>query len=141
MSVGKICTRVVASAAPSESVRAAAHRMAEYNVGTLAVLDDNRVPVGVITDRDIALRIVARGRDPESVMVSDAMTSPARTVGEDEAIEEALHRMRNSSVRRLVVVDGEGKAVGVLSVDDVLDLLAEEAAAVGSLLRREVPVR
>ena len=140
MSAGKICTRVVASTAASETVRAAARRMADHNVGTLAVLDAERRPVGVLTDRDIVMRIVSWGRDPESVLVEDAMTAPARTVGEATPIEEALGLMRSAAVRRLVVVDDEGKAVGMLSVDDVLELLAEEAATVGALLRREVPV-
>ena len=140
MSAGKICTRVVASAAPSETVRVAARRMADHNVGSLAVLDAARRPVGVLTDRDIVLRIVSWGRDPESALVEDAMTAPARTVGEDTPIEDALGLMRSAAVRRLVVVDEAGTAVGVLSVDDVLELLAEEATAVGALLRREVPV-
>ncbi len=140
MSAGKICTRIVASTAPSETVRAAARRMADHNVGTLVVLDDEKKPVGLLTDRDVVLRVVSWGRDAESVLVSDVMTTPAHTVHADTPIEEALVRMRGAAVRRLVVVDDDGEAAGVLSVDDVLELMTEEATVLGQLLRKEVPV-
>lgn len=141
MSVGRICSRVIATASPDETIRAAALRMAEYDVGTLVILDVDRRsrPIGVVTDRDIAIRCVAAKRDPDQTRVSDIMTTPAQAVNEHTPIEEAVTRMANAATRRLVVT-GDGDAiVGVLSLDDVIDLVVEETAAIGRLLERQRP--
>lgn len=141
MSVGRICSRVIATASPDETIRAATLRMAEYDVGTLVILDVDRRsrPIGVVTDRDIAIRCVAAKRDPDQTRVSDIMTTPAQAVNEHTPIEEAVTRMANAATRRLVVT-GDGDAiVGVLSLDDVIDLVVEETAAIGRLLERQRP--
>ena len=136
MSAGRICVRTVQVASPQESVRDAARRMREADVGTLIVVDAERRPLGVVTDRDVVLRCVAEGRDPDATAVAAVMTGPAACVGEATAIEEALRRMAAASARRLVVTDDEGRLAGILALDDVLDLLIEESEAIGRLLRR-----
>lgn len=136
MSVGALCVRTVQIASEDESVRAVAQRMAKEDVGTVVVLDRARRPVGVLTDRDVALRCVAEGRDPERTTVRAAMTAPVTCVRETTPIEDALSRMAGAQVRRLVVVDAAGGLVGILSLDDVLELLSEEAATLGRLLQR-----
>jgi CBS domain-containing protein len=88
----------------------------------------------VLTDRDIALRCVAEGRDPETTAVAALMSAPALCVHESTPIESALARMAGAPARRLVVVDDAGQLVGILALDDVLELLAEEAASIGRLL-------
>jgi CBS domain-containing protein len=139
MSVGRICLRDVHLAEAAESVVDAARRMRERGVGTLLVLDEARRPVGLVTDRDLALRVVAAGGDPQRVAVRDVMTASPRTVSEGTPIEAALSLMRSGSFRRLPVVDPEGRLVGILSLDDVLVLLAEEFASIRDLLEREAP--
>ena len=136
MSVGAICIRSVHVASPEESVRRAAARMAEADVGTLVVLGADRRPVGILTDRDIALRCVARGLDPESTEVGGVMSTPLTCVRESTPIESGLARMAGAHARRLVVVDDEERLVGLLALDDVLELLAEEATTVGKLVRQ-----
>lgn len=139
MSVGRICTRIVETAAADESVRVASNRMKVERVGTLVVLDSDGRPEGIVTDRDIALRVVGERRDPDTTPLSAVMTSPVDAINEDTTIDWALHRMADRGVRRLVVVDDEGMMSGLLSMDDVLALLIEEAQDVGSLLRQQLP--
>lgn len=139
MSVGPICLREVVLADPNESVLAAARRMREHRVGTLVIVDDMEKPVGLLTDRDLALRVVAAGRDPATVSVGAVMTANPRTVSESTPIESALSLMRSGSLRRLPVVNADGKLVGIVSLDDVLGLLVEEFVLIGGLLEREAP--
>jgi len=136
MSVGRICVRTVWTAEPDESLRAAAQRMAEANVGTIVVLDDERVPVGILTDRDVMLRCVVDGEDADQTKVSEVMTSPISMVREDTPIEEALNVMATCNVRRLPIVDEKNRLVGILAVDDVVELLAEETSTLGRLLAK-----
>ena len=139
MSVGRICIREVDTAEVTESVQAAADRMHARNVGTLVVLDALQKPLGILTDRDLALRVVAKGRDPFTTTVGDVMTMSPRSVLETTPIEEAVSLMRRGPYRRLPVVDHADKLVGLLSIDDILDLLAEEFREIGALLKAERP--
>src|SRR5215208_5375757 len=95
MSVARLCSRVIATVSPSENIKAAAARMADNDVGTLVVLgkDDSSQAVGIITDRDIVIRCVARGWDPEETAISELMTSPVHTIDEHTPLENAAERM------------------------------------------------
>ncbi len=103
------------------------------------VLDEERRPIGVLTDRDVAVRCVSRGLDAEAATVSEVMSVPTSSVHEDTPIESALRLMAGARTRRSLVVDSDGRLVGVLALDDVLELLAEEAEAIGELIRTQVP--
>lgn len=141
MAVGRICSRITATASPDESVRAAARRMAEYGVGTLVVLKENRGAraVGLITDRDIAVRCVAEQLDPDEVLVSQVMSAPVHSVSDDTPVEEALARMAAAGTRRLIVTSDGDRVAGILTLDDVIDLIGREAAAIGRLLEKQQP--
>ena len=139
MSVGRICTRYVDLADPEETVPAAARRMLEREVGTLVILDRAKRPVGLLTDRDLVLRVLARGQDPRQTSVGEVMTKEPKTVTEGTPIEQALALMRSGAFRRLPVVGGAGTLVGLVSLDDILSLLAEELREVGALVEREMP--
>jgi CBS domain-containing protein len=134
MSAGALCVRVVQVASPEESVQAVAKRMASAEVGTVVVIGPERRPLGILTDRDIALRCVAEGRDPQATRIAAVMSAPALCVHEGTSIESALARMAGAPARRLVVVDDAERLVGILALDDVLELLTEEAASIGRLL-------
>lgn len=140
MSVASLCSRVVATAAPGETLRVAAQRMAESDVGTVVVVEPGNKPVGILTDRDIVLRCVATGVDPDSARVADIMTQPVQIIEEHQSIEGALARMGRFGSRRLVVTSESGQLAGVLSLDDVLYQRCEEAEAIGRLLARQQPV-
>ncbi|MBX3468192.1 MAG: CBS domain-containing protein [Planctomycetes bacterium] len=141
MTTGRICTREVYLADPDETVEAIAHRMHERGVGSLLVLDDARRPVGIVTDRDLVLRVLAADRDPLTTRVADVMTRDPRTVGEETPIEQTLSLMRAYGVRRVPVVDPGGTLVGVVTLDDVLTLLTEELTIVGEVLSKQNPPR
>lgn len=138
MSVGRIATRVVATASPSESVLDVARRMEENNVGCVVVMDAHQV-VGIVTDRDIVTRAVAKELDPPDTPISVVMTRDVHTVDESTPIEQAVGTMGRAGTRRLVVTGPESKLVGLLSVDDVVQLLVEEAESIGKLLGKEEP--
>ena len=141
MSVGRICSRLVVTVSSVESVRVAARRMAENGVGTLVVanLDGVIQASGIVTDRDIAVRCVAESLDPDRTPVSRVMTAPAGSVDESTPIEEAVRMMASAATRRLIVTGDDHRLIGILSLDDVLDLLVEEIESVGRLLKKQVP--
>ena len=139
MSVGRICVREVDLVDADETVWQAAVRMQSRAVGTLVVLNESKEPIGLITDRDLVERILAKQRDPNDTLVRDVMTEPPKVIHEDASIESALSLMRSGRFRRLPVVDDNRKLVGLVSLDDVLILLAEEFKDIGQLLERETP--
>ena len=141
MSVGRLCTRVIATATPGENVRTAAQRMADHDVGTLVVVGVGhpRQAVGIVTDRDIAVRCVARRLDPSETPISEFMSTPVHGVDQHSPLEDAIARMADLGVRRLVVTGEENMVLGVLSLDDILDLFALEAGSIGRLLEQQKP--
>ncbi len=139
MTVGRICVREVDVVKPEESVQAAAQRMHSRKVGTLIVQDAERKPIGILTDRDLTVRVLATASDPFQTTVGDVMTKCPRTINENSPIEDALAIMRSGPFRRVPVVSGEGELVGLLSLDDILDLLTEEFGQIRDLLEQESP--
>lgn len=139
MSCGRICTRSVDVASMDESVHVAAQRMHARKVGSLVVVDSEGHPLGLLTDRDLAVRVIADALDPNETRVSQVMTRLPRVVREETPIEEALGIMRCGSHRRLPVVTREGRLVGILTLDDIVNLLAEEFGEIGRLLHKESP--
>ncbi len=118
-------TRVVETTTPWTTLQAAALKMRETGVGMLPVVEEGR-PIGVVTDRDITVRATANGMDPRTGHVADVMTRAVHSCRDDETLAEAVHRMEERTVRRLVVLDRDEKMVGVLTLDDLSALPAEE---------------
>jgi CBS domain-containing protein len=137
--VGRICCRDVDTIDRRETVTNVARRMAARGVGTLVVLDDRERPLGLITDRDLAVRVLAETRDPATTPVEAVMTREPKTVTEDTPIEDALALMKSGGFRRLPVIDRSGKMIGMFSLTDVLALSAEEFTMIGGILERERP--
>ncbi|MDQ1315542.1 MAG: hypothetical protein QG662_1651 [Pseudomonadota bacterium] len=140
MAVGEICNREVVIADKALSVTGAAQLMRRQHVGDLVVVEDKggrRIPVGIVTDRDIVVEVVAPGVNADGLKVSDIMGPEVATVRESEGVYEALRYMRDKGVRRMPVVDHEGGLVGILTLDDLLSLLAEEMTELAKLVSRE----
>lgn len=144
MRAGEICVRQVATIEPRASIVDAAKEMRERHVGDLIVVDrdDGRdVPMGVVTDRDVVLCVVAQELDPARLEVSDVMERELVTALETEEIADVLRRMRKHGVRRVPVVDAMGTLVGVFSLDDALleacDELVDISAVSRDQMRRE----
>jgi CBS domain-containing protein len=134
--IGRICSRVVVTATPGESVLTATRRMKEHNVGTVVVVSETTKPLAIVTDRDVALRCVAQELDAKNTPVSAIMTGEVKTVDESASIEQALRTMALAGTRRLVVTGELGVLRGILALDDVMELLTEEAENIGKLLRQ-----
>jgi len=135
MSLGRIVNRVMVTATGRETARAAARRMAENNVGTVVVVDESGTePIGMLTDRDITIRCVGKGLDPDRVRVSEIMTHPVHQIYEHVPLEQALSRMADVGTRRLVVTGEGNRVTGIVCLDDILELLAGEVESIGRLL-------
>jgi len=140
MQVGTLCQRLVFTICQSDEISRAAQVMREKHVGYLVVVEPNPVrgiprPVGVLTDRDIVVSVVAREVDPRTVRVGDIMTPDPVLAAEWESMEAALQKMRQFGVRRLPVVNGYRELVGILAIDDVLRVIAGDAQDVVSTIR------
>lgn len=126
MSIKEFCTTHVVTAWEGDKVRDVARKMEEMNVGAVVVTDSKSAPRGILTDRDIVVKVVSPGKDPASTVVSSVMTHHVTTLKEDEGIMGATRIMAEHGVRRLPVVNGKGKVIGILSVDDLLMVLERE---------------
>ncbi len=116
--ISEIMTRDVDVVRPDASLEEAARKMRTRDVGPLPVCDGDRV-VGLITDRDIVVRATARGCDPKSTMVREAMTPDPVCIRDDDDIDAAMRLMEDRQIRRLPVVDRAGKLVGILALGDI----------------------
>lgn len=139
MNVGSICTRRVITAHPQLDVQAAAELMRQEHVGFLVVVPEEprgpQPPLGVITDRDITIAVVAKRADPATLKVGDVMSIQPVVVGESEPVDVALRTMRRAGIRRMPVVNGRGEVVGVLSLDDLLEFIAREMESLSGAVR------
>jgi CBS domain-containing protein len=109
----------------NESVTEAARKMADLDVGALPICGEDDRLKGMITDRDIAIRVVAEGRDPNTVMVGDLQQGEAVTIGADDPVEDLMATMARAKVRRLPVIDGH-KLVGIVAQADVARALPDQ---------------
>ncbi len=140
MLVGEYCNRDVVIADKMCSVREASQLMRTQHVGDLIVVeerDGKRIPVGIVTDRDIVLEVIAKDVDLNAVAIGDVMSFELTTASEDDGVLETIKLMQTKGVRRVPVVDKRGALVGILAVDDLIELLQELVADISSLIVRE----
>lgn len=137
MPIAEICSQTVIFVRRDETVKAAAELMHEHHVGSIVVVDerdDKRMPVGMLTDRDIVIAVVALGLDAATLQAGDVMS---HAVWADAGAAETVELMRLKGVRRFPVVDAAGALFGIVAAADILALLAEEMSAVTGMLARE----
>jgi CBS domain-containing protein len=134
MSISKVCVRTVVTVRPEENVTAAAKRMQQYNVGALVVVEGKQ-PVGIVTDRDLVVRVLATEGTPQELEVRAVMSSHLVCVPEQTPLDYATNLMVGYQIRRLVVVNEARELVGIFALDDMLKLLGEEQGAIAELLR------
>jgi CBS domain-containing protein len=139
MKLNDVFTRVVVTAAPGASLSSVARLMHDHNIGAVVVVEDKR-PVGIITDRDLALALGAREISTDAP-VEKVMAKHVLAIPEDTGIYTATRFMRERRVRRLPIVDSEDRVVGMVSLDDLLRVLAGELCNLAEGIKEEMEVR
>ena len=140
MTIGTICNREVITVQRDATVLHAAVLMRQHHVGDVVVIENRNnktVPIGIVTDRDIVVELVATELDCKVITVGDIIITKLIVVKDSAGVFEAIQLMANKGVRRLPVVDDAGGLVGIVTLDDLLLLLSKELAALNKLVTRE----
>jgi CBS domain-containing protein len=140
MPIGEVCNRDVAVIEADTTISEAVKLMRDQHVGDIVVVEQrgpDPVPVGILTDRDIVIEVLAEDVDPQSVSVGDIMSASLLTARESEELIDVIARMRAQGVRRVPVVNERGGLEGILTVDDILELLAEQVNGLAGLVKTE----
>lgn len=140
MSLRNLCRKEVVTVKSGTTVKEVARLMEEKNIGSV-VIDGEGEKFGIVTDRDILLRVLSKGLDPDTVPIDDVMTwKLVLILREDMGLFEALEQVKKSAVRRFPVVNAEGNLVGIITLDDIITLLGKELADVARIIDNESPL-
>jgi CBS domain-containing protein len=140
MKIGTVCNPEVVTVRPEDTVLEAARLMRERHVGDLVVIaeEDGRVPIGILTDRDIVVGVLAKDVEHlPSLKVGDVITNEPVCARDSEDVSAVLDRMRKNVIRRVPVVNAKGHLVGMFTLDDLLGLLADDVANIGAIVSRQ----
>ncbi len=148
MAIGEICKREVVTVTKETTVNEAALLMRQKHVGDVIVVkkvNGREKPIGIVTDRDVVVEVIATGLDPAVLTVGDIMVEHLAVLQENAGVYEAISHMGNHGVRRIPVTAKDGSLVGILTFDDLLELLALEMGALANLMacqqKKEVETR
>lgn len=140
MNLGEICNRTVVFAYRQMPLKEAALLMRQEHVGSLVVVeetDHGRVPVGMLTDRDMVIAVVAKDVDAGILNVGEVMSENVATVREADGMFDALRLLRSRGIRRVPVTNADGGLVGILTIDDVLEVLADQLGEIVQAIGNE----
>jgi CBS domain-containing protein len=140
MRLGEICIRDVVCANRNLTIQQAAQLMRTHHVGDLIIVDETTkgsMPLGVVTDRDLVVEVLAENIDGKTLTLGDILTSELVTASEDQDVFHAVEQMQKRGIRRLPIVDKGGCLLGILTLDDLLELLAMELAELSRCVARE----
>lgn len=141
MSAGEYCNRNVVIVEKESSLRDAIKLMRSKHVGDVVVVESRdgvAVPTGIVTDRDIVVEVLGEDIDPDAVNIGDIMSDVLVTANEDTKLLDTIKLMRRKGIRRLPVVNTQGGLEGILSVDDLLELIVEQLGDIVDLISREI---
>ena len=136
MSLERICSKTVVTISPDATVLEAAKLMHSKHIGCLVVTDDSR-PTGILTDRDIVLKLVAGEKRPGETAVKNIMTANPTMVNVNYDVLDAVRLMRNRGVRRLPVIDEHRHLLGIITLDDVLTAFGAELGDLAGAVQKE----
>lgn len=140
MSIKAICNRELVTVGRDDTIFKAAELMRQNHVGDVLVVEkkhDATVALGIVTDRDVVVEIVAPGLDPKVITVGDIMLPHLSSIEEDAGVFDAIKLMTSKGIRRLPVVDKYGSLIGILTLDDLLLMMAKESFSIAMLLSNE----
>lgn len=141
MTAGEYCNREVVITEQDTSITQAAMLMREFHVGSLVVIQKQgevNVPIGIVTDRDLVIEVIAQRVPVESVTVDDVMSRDLVKVDEQKTLIDTLQLMLKRGVRRVPIVDGQGSLQGILTADDAIELMAESMSDLAKLVNQEL---
>jgi len=137
MPIERLVQRPVKTLGPEESCEEAAALMRDENIGAVVVVDEGRVQ-GVVTDRDIAVRVVASGENPAEVPLRQIMSGEPIFLSKARTLDQLVAAMREMGVRRVPVIEDDGAVCGLISMDDLLVLISEQLAELAQVIRKEI---
>jgi CBS domain-containing protein len=138
--IKELCNRDLVTVGRDDTIYKAAELMRQNHVGDVLVVEkkqDVTIPLGIVTDRDVVVEIVAPGLDPKVITVGDIMLPHLSSIEEDAEVFHAIKLMTSKGIRRLPVVDNNGSLIGILTLDDLLLMMAKEFFSVAMLLSNE----
>jgi CBS domain-containing protein len=141
MLIGEFCNREVVVVDRETTILEAAKLMRTEHVGDLVVTDSRSgrlIPVGILTDRDIVVELLAEEIELDKVSVGDAMSYELLSINEQDGLHETIEKMRDRGVRRLPVVGADGALIGIVTVDDLIELVAEQMVDLVGLVSKEL---
>jgi CBS domain-containing protein len=138
MTIKKICNSKVITAPVDTSIYEISSLMKKYNIGNIVIIDDKNKPIGIITDRDIVTKVIANDIDQRNLAASDIMSIDLLLLKEYQGIQESLEMMCAKGVRRAPVVNDVGILMGIVSIDDLALLIADEMESYAKLIRKQV---
>lgn len=134
MPIIEYCTKHVITALGSQTVFDAAKQMRDKNVGSIVVLGSDKKPIGMVTDRDIVVNVVAREKDPKSTLLKEVMSKQTVVLRQDQGIFETTKIMREKGIRRIPVVNSEGELAGIICLDDLIMMFGREVANIAAAI-------
>jgi CBS domain-containing protein len=137
VSIESLLRRPVCTLPPDAPCREAAQMLRDERVGCVVVSEDER-PLGIVTDRDLVVRVMAAGRDPDKTPLREAMSGEPVFLASDRGLDQVIATMRHERVRRIPIVDAGGRLEGVVALDDLLPLLAGQLGELGEAIRGEL---
>jgi CBS domain-containing protein len=137
MSIERLIRRPVQTLPPQATCTEAAQLMRDERIGSVVVVENGR-PLGIVTDRDLVIRVIADGGEAEKLELCNVMSEEPIFVGSDRSLDQVVATMRDLAIRRVPVVDEAGQLTGLVSMDDLLVLLANQLADLASTIRQEI---
>lgn len=140
MALKTICNREVLIAQQDDTIVEAAKLMRDYHVGNVVVTEERnglRYPVGIVTDRDIVIELIAKEVDINSVTLGDVIYRGITVAKEDDDVDDTIRLMRQKGIRRLPVVDSDGALVGIVTMDDLVGLIAEQLKDIAGVIGKQ----
>jgi CBS domain-containing protein len=140
MTLKTICNREVLIAQKRDSLVEAAKLMREFHAGSIVIIEKRNglgYPVGIVTDRDIVIELIAKEADINSVTLGDVMCREITVAKENDDVNETIKIMRQKGIRRLPVVDDNGALIGIVTLDDLIDLIAEQLKDLAELIGKQ----
>ena len=139
MGLVKCCREQVVAISPDTPAVDAARVMGEKNVGSVVVVSGDNRPVGILTDRDLVVRVMAQERDPGAVRAEEVMTRDVVTFQDSMGIYDAIQKMTDEGIRRMPVIDEAGRLIGIVTMDDMIRMLGKEMAIIAKNIEKQSP--